>query len=131
MKKLMALSFICIMGITACSKKVVPATGTTTPAKIETAKAEPAKTEAQTLADIEAKKKLEPEQQAQATSAMTPMDQGKTVFTTKCVKCHGLKNTEDYTPAQWDNILKVMSPRAKLSSDEEKQLAMYIKANTK
>jgi|CXWL01.1.fsa_nt_gi hypothetical protein len=130
MKKLMALSLICILGNSACSKKVVPVTGTTT-TKIETAKAEPVKTEAQTLADIEAKKKLEPEQPAQETAAMTPMDQGKTVFTTKCGKCHALKNTGDYTPAQWDNILKAMSPRARLSSDEEKRLVMYIKANAK
>ena len=42
-----------------------------------------------------------------------------------------LKNTGDFTEAQWDGILKAMAPKAKLSGDETKQVEAYIKANAK
>lgn len=56
---------------------------------------------------------------------------GKTVYTTRCNRCHGLKNTENFTQQQWDNILKSMIPKARLNDDEAKQVTAYVMANAK
>lgn len=56
---------------------------------------------------------------------------GKTVYTTRCNRCHGLKNTENYTQQQWTNILKSMIPKARLNEDESKQVTAYVMANAK
>lgn len=56
---------------------------------------------------------------------------GKTIFTTRCNRCHGLKTTENYTHQQWENILKSMIPKARLNEDESKQVTAYVMANAK
>ena len=56
---------------------------------------------------------------------------GKTVYTTRCNRCHGLKNTENYTEQQWTGILKNMIPKARLNEDESKQVTAYVMANAK
>jgi mono/diheme cytochrome c family protein len=57
--------------------------------------------------------------------------EGHAIYTTKCGKCHGLKNPADFTSAKWDGILKVMAPKAKLSQTETAQVTAYVKANAK
>jgi mono/diheme cytochrome c family protein len=57
--------------------------------------------------------------------------QGKTVFTNNCGKCHGLKNTADYTPERWQNILKSMIPKAKLNDVQAQQVTAYVLDNAK
>jgi hypothetical protein len=138
MKKLMTLSFIAATILVACSKKAVPTTGaTTTSGKTETVKTEVAQPSEKSKADIEAKQKIEATEKTPATPAspaspvMTEMDNGKSLFITKCTSCHAAKNTSDFTFSQWQGILRSMVPKAKLSSDEEKQLTAYIKANAK
>ena len=59
------------------------------------------------------------------------VEQGRTVYTTKCVKCHGLKNTANYTADRWTNILKAMIPKAKLNDTEAQQVTAYVLANAK
>jgi mono/diheme cytochrome c family protein len=59
------------------------------------------------------------------------IDQGHAIYTTKCGKCHGLKNPADFTPTRWDGILKVMAAKAKLNDVETAQVAAYVKANAK
>ena len=56
---------------------------------------------------------------------------GKTVYTTRCNRCHGLKVTENYTQQQWTNILKEMIPKARLNEEESKQVTAYVMANAK
>lgn len=130
MKKLITLSFICVTGLIACTKKVVPTTQATPAVKNETVGNE-AKSAAQIQADIEAKKKIEAEETKTWTPVMTETENGRIIFTTKCTKCHEMKKTGNYTIVQWDNILRSMVPKAKLSADEEKQVTAYIKANAK
>jgi len=132
MKKLIVSSFVLMAVVVACTKKAVPTTGTT-PEKTAIAKTEPAKTEEEIKADIEAKAKAET---AQKTTVATrgldgDLDNGKNVFTTKCTSCHAAKNPGDYTFFRWENILRSMVPKAKLSAEEEKQVTAYIKANAK
>jgi mono/diheme cytochrome c family protein len=57
--------------------------------------------------------------------------QGKTVYTNRCARCHGLKNTENYTSQKWENILRVMIPKARLNDEEAKQVTAYVMANSK
>jgi mono/diheme cytochrome c family protein len=56
---------------------------------------------------------------------------GKTIYTNRCGRCHGLKNTENYTQQRWENILKSMIPKAKLNDEEAKQVTAYVMANSK
>ena len=136
MKKLFVLSFICATVVIACTNKAMPSTETTPVKTTETAKNKDQKDMDQKMLDekVIAEKQAEQQRQdaaKQADAVMTPMDHGKNIFITKCTKCHAAKNAGDYTSSQWDNILKTMSSRAKLSGDEEKQLSAYIKANAK
>ena len=59
------------------------------------------------------------------------MEQGKTVFVTKCNTCHALKSPGDYTADQMNTILKAEIPKAKLSSKEAEQVTAYLLANAK
>lgn len=58
-------------------------------------------------------------------------EMGKSVYSSKCSKCHGSKNVKNYTFNQWELILKTMLPNAKLSADEESYVMAYIRANAK
>lgn len=132
MKKLLTTSFILAAMLVACTKKVVPDTGAASD-KSQPAKVDAAKTEAEIKADAEAKAKIEAgeEPASPATPVMSDMERGKSIITGKCTGCHAMKNTGDYTFSQWQNILRSMVPKAKLSGEEEKQLTAYIKANAK
>jgi cytochrome c5 len=134
MKKLITLSFIVVIGIMACTKKAVPASsGASSPGKTETVMTS---TDTKTTADDKMQadavaQKNDDTRPPASTSPIPSMDMGKTLYMSKCGTCHALKSAGDYTGAQWDNILKTMAPRAKLSGDETKQLQGYIKANAK
>jgi len=56
---------------------------------------------------------------------------GKNVYETKCIKCHGAKATDVYTPERWDAILKIMIPKALLTESETEQVTAYVKAHAK
>jgi cytochrome c5 len=56
---------------------------------------------------------------------------GKTIYVNRCARCHGLKNTENYTQQRWENILKTMIPKARLNDDEAKRVTAYVMANAK
>ena len=56
---------------------------------------------------------------------------GKTVYTTRCGRCHSLKTVDQYTPEQWENILKAMIPKANLTEQESKAVNAYIMDNAK
>ncbi|HEV7782460.1 MAG TPA: hypothetical protein VGO58_14395, partial [Chitinophagaceae bacterium] len=90
------------------------------------------KTDAENKADAETKAKIEAaERPANLPPVMSDMDNGKSLLMGKCTGCHLMKNAGDYTFSQWQNILRSMVPKAKLSGEEEKQLTAYIKANAK
>jgi mono/diheme cytochrome c family protein len=56
---------------------------------------------------------------------------GQTIYTNHCGRCHGLKKIENYTSQQWENILKSMIPKARLSEEEAKQVTDFIMKNAK
>ena len=56
---------------------------------------------------------------------------GKQLYESHCDKCHSLKDPASRTPAQWDNILKKMIPRAHLNDDDSRLVRAYLIANSK
>ena len=57
--------------------------------------------------------------------------QGKTVYTNRCGRCHGLKDVTAYTTTRWDGILKNMIPKAKLNETEAQQVTAYVLEHAK
>ncbi len=56
------------------------------------------------------------------------LDSGRTIFTTRCTKCHLAKNIADKTEAQWVPILNKMAPMAKLAPEQKELLTRYVLA---
>ena len=54
------------------------------------------------------------------------LDSGETIFTTKCLKCHGNYALTAFTEDRWKYELRRMSGVAKLSAQEEVQLTRYV-----
>jgi mono/diheme cytochrome c family protein len=59
------------------------------------------------------------------------VQKGKTIYTTRCTKCHGLKPVNHYTANSWNKILSSMVPKAKLSQEEADQVNAYVMAYSK
>jgi len=59
------------------------------------------------------------------------VEQGKTVYTTRCNRCHGLKDVTAYTTERWEGILKSMIPKAKLDETQAQQVTAYVMENAK
>jgi hypothetical protein len=133
MKKIIVVSAGVAFLIIACSKKSVPGSDQHTSfPKTEIKTGENKNTNAVESSTTP----VSPVANTQSKSSdenvdMNLIDQGKMVFSTKCTRCHAMKNPGDFTASRWDNILKQMVPRAKLTSDEEKQVTAFVKANAK
>ena len=103
MRKVFVLSVLIVLIVAACHKKAVPAAAVVTPTTDSAvAMADPALVEA-----------------------------GKSVYTTKCTKCHALKVVDNYTVEKWTGILQSMIPKAKLDETESAQVTAYVTANAK
>ena len=135
MKKILVLSFICAAGVISCGKKIMPESGANNPSNDKSAKSgtQTATTNTNTSATTTPsfnnmqKSAPQPDQGPRSVS----MEGGKTVFVTKCVSCHALKNPGDYTVDQMNTILIAEIPKAKLSSKEAEQVTAYLLANAK
>lgn len=139
MKKLFVLTFICVSGVIACTKKAAPVTGVggsgSGTSKTETPVANSGKPDVPNKSDDAGKIETETKPTAPSipSGPMKPSDEesGKNIYTTKCTNCHAAKAAGTYTMNQWESILKRMIPKAKLTGDEESQLVAYIRANSK
>ena len=86
--------------------------------------------------DVGTKGATEAVQPETSTSAVDAPDAnllaaGKTIYETRCTRCHGMKSLNIYTPERWDRILESMVPKAKLTESETQQVTAYVKANAK
>ncbi len=52
--------------------------------------------------------------------------QGKTIFETKCTKCHGAKKIVTRSEKSWLHEIDDMSPKAHLTPEEKEKLTRYI-----
>ncbi|HEY6063635.1 MAG TPA: hypothetical protein VIV35_08500 [Chitinophagaceae bacterium] len=136
MKKLIVLLFVCAAAAMSCGKKVMPgsdANNQSKPANDKSATSatqSPATNTSATTAPSfnNMQKSIPPNPDGPRSVSM---EQGKTVFVTKCGGCHALKNPGDYTVDQMNTILKAEIPKAKLSSKEAEQVTAYLLANSK
>lgn len=127
MKRLI-ICLICTVIISACHRKAVPegnTNGTSSSKKGANANDKSATAPVNTTPSFDNKN------QNTDTRPPVSLDLGKSVFVNKCGKCHELKQTNNYTKNQWENILKAMAPKAKLSTEETDQVSAYIMANAK
>ena len=113
-------SLIALLALTvwACHRKAVAPATTATPA------ATSEKVAAETAASA-------PAPAAPAAPSAETLASGKTVYTTRCNRCHEAKPLEKYTTAQWEGILKSMIPKARLNELEAQHVTAYVMANAK
>lgn len=65
-----------------------------------------------------------------STKAVIPdMNIGKTVFISRCGKCHDLPLPEQFTAQRWEGILSYMIPKARLNNEQGVHVTAYLKAN--
>ena len=69
--------------------------------------------------------------EASVTYSADQLNAGKMIFTGNCAKCHGIKEPETRTAAQWDKILNRMIPKAKLNEADGKLVRAYVMAHAK
>jgi|SRR5690606_35463638 len=59
------------------------------------------------------------------------LNTAQTLYENNCAKCHNLKEPSSRTPEEWNNILKKMIPKAKLSYEDGRLVRAYLVANSK
>ena len=135
MKKLIVLSFICAVGVISCGKKIMPesdASNSTKSSNDKSTKSGSQSTNTNTSAtSTPSFNNMQRSVPNNDNPRSVSMEQGKTVFVTKCNSCHALKNPGDYTMDQMNTILKAEIPKAKLNSKEAEQVTAYLLTNTK
>lgn len=57
--------------------------------------------------------------------------QGRTLYENNCAKCHKLKDPASRNPEEWNNVLKKMIPKAKLTYEDGRLVRAYLVANSK
>ncbi len=137
------ISLLFSFAVLACSKKIAPVSKNSTETKQSTGKEQQdiaQKTE-EPVDNPDAEKAKPPASDVSPLPPSMPAprspekaaeeEMGKTVYTSRCNKCHAAKKVNNYTLVQWESILKTMVPNAKLSGDEEMVLLTYIRANAK
>lgn len=147
MVRVFSIMVLLTLVVVACTRKVAPDSGASGTKQTETTKKDgeevPQKTE-EPVYDPDSEKGKPPTSEPPVTPPNVPppsapkapekgseVDLGKSVYASKCNKCHAAKNVSRYTLVQWETILKVMVPNAKLTAEEESYLYAYIKANAK
>ncbi|HMK24553.1 MAG TPA: hypothetical protein VK483_00885 [Chitinophagaceae bacterium] len=135
MKKWIVLSLICAAGVISCGKKIMPESGAGDHSKSENSKEAKNGTQSSNTNNASSSTPSLNNMQRSApnneNARSVSMENGKSVFVTKCGGCHALKNPGDYTMDQMNTILKAEIPKAKLSSKEADEVTAYLLANTK
>lgn len=76
-------------------------------------------------------KKVESVTVPEITRTVEEFEQGKLLMSQKCSKCHVLFDPIDYTLDEWEKILKIMIPKARLSEEDGALVRDYIIAHAK
>lgn len=60
-------------------------------------------------------------------SSTETLEEGRTIYTTQCVRCHSCIPIQNFTTDDWMNsIIPRMATKAKLSPDEAESLEAYV-----
>ncbi len=63
--------------------------------------------------------------------ASATLETGRRIYTTQCTACHIADPVDKYSASEWRKIVADMSPRSKLSPEQEQALLAYIHAAPK
>lgn len=73
-----------------------------------------------------AKSELEIAQSKWPGTSENDLKEGKTIFETKCTRCHASKEIVTRTEENWRRNIDKMAPKAKLSAEEKDKLTKYV-----
>lgn len=59
------------------------------------------------------------------------LEAGRRIYLSQCTTCHTAEPIRDYAACRWPGILDEMSPKAKLTPSQERDLRFYIAAVSK
>ncbi len=110
----MKFIIICLLTICvaySCSPKMQPVAQTTTVTEVK-----PATTTTVTTVTTTTTPKTE---SAEVTA-------GKSIYITKCTRCHEAKPMADWTAKQWVPIMNRMAPKARLDDTEKANVTAYV-----
>jgi mono/diheme cytochrome c family protein len=124
MKKITTVLVLVIL-VFACSKKTM----TTTETKTQGPVLEKADSETETTLVEEKSISNTPIKTDPAHNDM--LVAGQRVYIAYCGRCHALNPVEKFSAQRWDGILKSMIPKAKLNTEQSKQVTAYVMANAK
>ena len=110
MKKVFVIIFVAV-AVVACSRKTTP------PAEI--------------IISNEQKVSNNKSEIAVTNTNTGETSAGKSIYTTRCGRCHALKPVDKYKTTEWENILKIMIPKAKLTDAEAKEVTAYVMEHAK
>jgi hypothetical protein len=54
---------------------------------------------------------------------------GKSIYTTRCGRCHDLPLPAQFSATRWDDILPTMFPRARLTNEEALHVRTWVLVN--
>jgi mono/diheme cytochrome c family protein len=54
------------------------------------------------------------------------LNSGRQVYLQRCASCHSLEAVDDYTPAEWAELLPEMNRKSKLNVTQAEQLHQYL-----
>ena len=54
------------------------------------------------------------------------LQQGRTIYITKCAKCHSPEPVHRYSPTRWEGILAEMIEETKLGEPDAKAVSAYV-----
>ncbi len=57
----------------------------------------------------------------------TKFPTGQKLYISKCGGCHRLYDRLEYSSEKWDTIVTTMRSKAKTTSDEEKEILLFLK----
>lgn len=56
----------------------------------------------------------------------TKFPEGQNLYFSKCGGCHKICNRDNYTPLQWEKIMKDMAVRSKLNKNDFELILKYL-----
>jgi hypothetical protein len=61
-----------------------------------------------------------------ATATLQELQQGRALYLSKCNDCHGLYSPDNYSFAQWKQIMSSMAPKTNMTSAQTQLVTKYV-----
>ena len=67
-------------------------------------------------------------QQREKTVNADTLERSRALYVTRCSSCHSLNDPRDYTAEEWPGWMQKMARKAKINSEQERQILLFILA---